>query len=67
MSNDLSNQKTNADVVIEEKLTPLQFWFPITAITVLVALGGFLLIQQNYVYSLSLLLIVVFIWTQMKN
>lgn len=67
MSNDLANQKQNADIVIaEEPMTPLQFWFPILAIVLLVGLGGFLLIESNYAYGLSLLLIAGLIWTQLK-
>ncbi len=65
MSNDLSNQNTNADVVIE-KQTPLAFWFPIVAITGLVALGSFLLIQQDYAYGFTLIVIAGIIWWQLK-
>lgn len=66
MSNDLSNQKTNADVVINEKQTPLAFWFPLLAITLLSGIGTIFLIQQDYVTGLSLIVIAGIIWTQLK-
>lgn len=66
MTNDLSNQNINADIILKEPITPLAFWFPITAITILSGLGAFLLIQQDYVYGLSLIFIAGLIWTQLK-
>ena len=67
MSNDLSNQKTNADIVVTtEKLGQKQLWVSIISIGVMSLLGTLFLIEGNIGLGVSLWVAAVFIWWTLR-